>query len=717
MTSDPNSNPQPQPPVQWSDADDRAMDALLAEYFQVAGDSSPESSAIASQSMRRRSSVPRDFTDEILTKLNQARSSEIQTASNPVVSLPGRSRRKPGRVLIAGRALAALAAAALAIVAVGSWRNNQNQPELALHGTAVDSSHDPHIHHRTERPDGLVVKVEENLLNTPSSDKLSRADGGTISGDESGRSIPIKPRREPIVLSRDKPLLGAEADTTSTQVNSSVGDSSLKVIAASQTASLKEFDNQFQTYWKSLGVVPAPAVDEVTLANRIADRFGFYPGRKDDSSAPLPQPNGQMLQALASKELFSTPQQSRLLAERLINQLSMGLGLSEQRKEELVVSASEVILGGGRFDQWISDWVISEAVADTGEANPPSKAAVVGQWVAGRIVGADIGCARCHDSPIDSRYNQHDYWSFAALFNHSKSEPIFYEMIDGRQRVASPGVPARWLDLADERETPPTTRIESRDQLAKALVGNQQLARSLANHLWTIGFGTPLVSAASSPIAPPRDDSIELALEMLSQRILSTNFDIRLAAQWVAQSEPMKRGTPAELHGESWQLANESQLVSASLAQRSFAAARAPWPTATHSQLLAMMESRGGNSPIKLGSQGAILAQPIGSTVVGPSNPIASTQKNGKTIGKQVDPQDYWWTQWLADRQGLRGGWMESISNRDQQLKHAFYAVGIASVSQRQLDWAHALIDKSESDPISRNETIAKVYWIIQNSH
>jgi hypothetical protein len=714
MTSDPN----PQPPVQWSDTDDRAMDALLTEYFRVHGDSSLASSADDGQVTPRRSAGPRDFTDEILAKLNQSRSSEVQTGSNPIVNLPGRSRRKPGRLLVAGRVVAALAAAVLAIVAIGTWKKGPNQPELALLNSPTKNSGEMSPKHSRLQADGQVATAGTGPSNAPSGDKPSTSDGGTIASNESGHSGTVtKPRREPIVLSLDTPLQGGKSDTTISPSLSAPGDASVKVAAAPRTASLKDFDNQFQTYWKSLGVAPAPAVDEVTLANRIADRFGFYPGRKDDSSGSVTSPAGQVLQALASKDLFSTPQQSQLLAERLINQLSMGLGLSDQRKEDLVASASEVVRNGGRFDQWVSDWVATESVANPAAGDASSKAAVVGQWVVGRVVGADIGCARCHDSPIDSRYNQHDYWAVAALFGDAQNEPIFYEMLDGRQRVASPGAPARWLDLADDPDASPASRIESRNQFAKSLIGNRRLARSLANHLWTIGFGTPMVSAASSPIAPPRDDSIELALEMLSQQILASNFDIRLAAQWVAQSEPMKRGTPVELHGDAWQLANESQLISASLAQQSFAAARAPWPTATQPQLLAMMESRGGNQPAKLGSQGAILAQPIGSAVVGgPNNPAASTPKLGKTAGKKVDPQDYWWTQWLADRQGLRGGWMESITNRDQQLKHAFYAAGFSNVTQRQLDWAHTLIDKSESNPISRNEAIAKVYWIIQKS-
>jgi hypothetical protein len=224
-----------------------------------------------------------------------------------------------------------------------------------------------------------------------------------------------------------------------------------------------------------------------------------------------------------------------------------------------------------------------------------------------------------------------------------------------------------------------------------------------------------MVSAASSPIAPPQDDSIELALDMLSEKLIAADFDVRVAARWIVQSEPMKRGIPFELLGDAWQLASESQLVSASLAQRSFAAARSPWPSASRDQLFAMMESRSGKPPSKIMPQDSMLAQPL-TTLPGsqPGKP-SSTSSGAKSSTKPVEPQDYWWTQWLSDREGLRGGWLESIADRNQQVRHAFYAVGFKSVNERQMEWVNSLLGPESSSREDRNEKIAKLYWIIQN--
>ncbi len=716
-----NPDPQSQPPVQWSDADDRAMDALLKEYFRQ-HDGMPLAAKLDSD--KRFSAGPRDFTNETLAKLNPNRDS-VSGSDGDRVYRPAVAK-KGTRIAVVIRLFAVLAASIFALVAVRAWKQNAGQPELAFNDLQTKGTGDS----------AGAVSPRDQITSSVISGSASRTGDVASTTVESTKPQSInKPRREPIVLSLDNSSAGDVNAASKSEIATVFGGGSGQMpsasgaIASLQMASLQDFDRQFVAYWKSIGVTPAPAVDGATLASRIADRFGFRPGlskdlRASENLGPGVSANriaisGQVVQELASEELFSNELQSRLLAERLVKQLGTGLSLNDQRQEQLVASASEVIRSGGRFDQWISNWVASEAFPNESPGKPTAKAAAMGEWVAGRVVGADVGCARCHDSPIDSRFSQHDYWAVAALFAPAQNESVFYEMPDGRQKVASPGAPKRWLGLprpVDPQETEVAVRIGSRDEFAQSLIGNRQLARSLVNHLWSIGFGTPMVSAASSPIAPPRDDSIEQALEMLSEKLIAANFDLRVAARWVVQCEPMKRGMPIELQGDAWQLAGEPQLVSASLAQRSFAAARSPWPSASLTQLLAMMESRSGKQPSKIGPQDSMLAQPITTIPGSQSGKPSSGSNGGKASGKPVDPQDYWWTQWLSDREGLRGGWMESITDRDQQVRHAFYAVGYRSVSERQMEWVQSLLGPASLDAKDRNEEIAKIYWIVQNA-
>jgi len=708
-----NPDPQSQPPVQWSDADDRAMDALLQEFFRQQDGLRVGGSLDSEQ---RSTAGPRDFTRDVLARLDQSRRIANGSGANRIYKPV--APRKGIQVAAAVRLLAVLAASVLALLAVRAWKNNGTQTAVVVNPSQNNSD--------------LVASGTDASQNTNRSSSGAVASSNRVAAVTPESSKPLsasKPRREPIVLSLDNSVAGPNKPSDKTESVTVAGDSGGQMspssdrIAALRKSSLQDFDRQFLAYWESIGVTPAPAVDEATLASRIADRFGFRLAAADvqrsSGTGGTASTTGQVIQELASDELFSTESQSQLLAERVVQQLSKGLGLNAERQGELVASAAQVIRSGGRFDQWVSDWVAAEPFPSDSAGAPTTKAAAMGEWVAGRVVGADVGCARCHDSPIDSRFNQHDYWAVAALFAPSKTDSVFYEMPDGRQRVASPGAPKRWLGLTQQlaqRDSEDAVRISSREEFARSLIGNRQLARSLVNHLWSIGFGTPMVSATSSPIAPPRDDSIELALEMLSEKLIAANFDLRVAARWIVQSEPMKRGTPVELQGDAWRLAGESQLVSASLAQRSFAAARSPWPTASRPQLLAMMESRSGKQPSKIGPQDSMLAQPITTTPGSPAAKPSSGSSGGKSSAKPIDPQDYWWTQWLSDREGLRGGWMESITDRDQQVRHAFYAVGYHNVSERQIEWVQSLLGPASSGSDVRNEEIAKVYWIIQNA-
>lgn len=671
-----SANTPPQPQGQLSEADERALDALLFEAFAPARQ-------------------PRDFTAEILLRLEQQ-----------AVRLPQRDSGSPpersGSVVWAATAAVAMLAASLLVMLLSS---------------------DP-----AKPPVDVAQQTTPGAINTPDGQPSNGASPAPAAGlatnpranEPTESAIANKPpRRDPLILSHDRQLVTpstsdqpsvtpphepAEADALAVQPLPSLPGSG---------ASLAEFNQQFATYWQSVGVQPAPAIAYSRWQNRIAERFGWQPTAASEHEV--------------IQNAFANSDASRALAERLVEQLIVGLKPSEERRQQLVDEATDVILSGERFDRWLSTWVTEDAlVAQTPDGGPHAPI-LAGDWFASRIVGADVGCAKCHDSPIDSRYAQDDFWGLAALFSPAANEPLFYELPDGRQRVATPSVPVRWFgpsDAATQGSVPGSPEaLASRNELARRVVGSPQVARTLANHLWTIGFGMPLVSATSSPLAPPHDDSLERALAMLSGRLMRENFDIRAAAQWVIASEPMKRDAPEVLGAQRWQDADEAKLAAASLAQRSFAAAKVTAPQANRSDLLAMMQSRSGLIPATLTAPDSLLAQPL---LRSPQPPVqgatgaamrqAVAPANSQPQVGQGELQDYWWSQWLADREALRGGWLNSIDNTDQQLLHAFYAAGYRDVDHEQLARVEKLLQATPASEQDRAETIAQIYWILQHS-
>lgn len=683
-----SANTPPQPQGQLSEADERALDALLLEALAP-------------------SRPPRDFTSEILIRLDQ------QAVRPPVRDSASQPERAGGVVWAATAAIAALAASLLVMLLSGD-------PAMPLVDVAQQ---------RPTAPTIAPADGERLDVSSPAPGTSSPAPGTELATNPPQSAEPAvasnkPPRRDPVLLSRDRQQEGANAQEQPT-VTAPLSPAAADALAIqplpslpngealpNSEASLADFNQQFATYWQSVGVQPAPGIAYAQWQKRIAERFGWQPTAASEQEV--------IQQAFASSEA------SRALAERLVEQLVVGLKPSEERRQQLVDEATDVILSGERFDRWLSTWIADDTwVAQTAGAGPHDPI-LVGDWFASRIVGADVGCAKCHDSPIDSRYAQDDFWGLAALFSPATDEPLFYELPDGRQRVATPSVPVRWFgpSVAAQAGSPASPdALASREELARRMVGSPRVARTLANHLWTIGFGMPLVSATSSPLAPPHDDSLERALTMLANRLESENFDIRAAAQWVIASEPMKRDVPEVLGDQRWQDADEAKLAAASLAQRSFAAAKVTVPHAGRSELLAMMQSRSGLIPATLTAPDSLLAQPLlrspqppgqGAAAVETRSP-ATPPSNQPQIG-QGELQNYWWSQWLADRETLRGGWLNSIDNTDQQLLHAFYAAGYRDVDHGQLERVETLLKATAASEQDRAETIAQIYWILQNS-
>ncbi len=662
----------------FSEAEERALDAMLSELFAAE---------------TRGPKPPRDFEARVLTLVRQ-RSGGIGVGGT--ASLATGSERR-GRAITLG-ARASLAATILAMVYFwgGSGRSPLLTDEPSI--TARVGSAEPDLS-AAANPTDVIPKQSQPNRKPP---VLLSGSPASVDNDHLGSTNPIDPRQLAGRAAADENRV-PPPDGTFPRDASPPRPSEKAFLP--DPAGLARLNQQFAAYWQAIGVVPAANAGATAWSDRIADRFGIVIDPTVDNSA--------------GTATWSDRDSSQRVAERLVAQLAIGLHLDPTTLQRLTDEAANVIYRGDRFDAWLGRWVRGE-FDSAGPAQPAGSASVavkpdaLGEWFASRLAGADVGCARCHDSPIDSRYIQHDYWAIVALFSSPAAGPTFYELKDGRQRVATPGVSTRWLGLADEATL--ANPIDSRESLGQLLIGNRQVARTLANHLWSIGFGTPLLAVASSPIAPPRDDALDRALEMLAERLVASDFDIRAAVDWIINGDPMRRGLPDVFLQDRWQVAPEVTLAEASMAQRSFAAARAHWPAATRRQLSAMMKSRSSDLPTKIGPQDTLLAQPL---ILTPPNRIPRDLPREPVVSDDAataKPEEYWWAQWMADREGLRGGWIESIADRDQQLRHAFYAAGFRQVTPDQLRLAEDLIGTDVAQGVDeQHRAVAKLYWVIQN--
>ncbi|MGV3483021.1 MAG: DUF1549 domain-containing protein, partial [Planctomycetaceae bacterium] len=536
---------EPDPPA-LSDADERVIDAWLGEVHQ----STP---------------APPDLTASILRELarrDQSGSQRGHRLAPPVFADAGlrplspATKNRPRKLLI--RAAGALALAASVALLLGGWqRLSTNDRESA-------STRD--LARSTVPGDGGRPLPDRDFAPQTLADPSSPQPA-----EIAKKKVP----REGVPLVRTQPLPEGP-DAVAAAAPEPIVISPQKPQSSEDATVLVRFNASLADYWSRLGVVPAEPLSETEVAQRIEQRFGASPAFADQA------------------EIAS-------FAERLVDRLMRDVPLAAGARQKMVQQASEVIQQGERFDVLVSRWVADESLFEN------AKPDLLSQGLATNLLGVDAACARCHDSPVDGRFAQHDYWSLASVFAPKGRPPLFYELVDGRQKLADARVPERWVG-----QTAEVTDVgqSMKDQFARSLLDSPALAGALANRLWEIGFDVSLIAPASDPVAPPRDDALQASHETITQAILASHFDIRAAARLVMSSEAMQRG-PSELYRSGrWRMASEEAIAKDALAQRAFAAAVPSRPRAGRENLLAMMESRIGQTPRALGSTAPVLAQP-----------------------------------------------------------------------------------------------------------
>jgi len=650
-----NSNqPNPNDRNTLSETDERAIDALIYEVNKLAPS-------------------PPDLSTAILSELARTRWEGPSAAFNREKDSRGASSvaTKRGRSWFAV-ATGVLALAASIFLILSRWDRTVIDPTRVAENNTTEGLDEPEI------------AVDKSQVASPT--VIATAPTGVVK--------PTTPR-EGVPLVRNKPTTTKE-QIVDPVLASTEQPSSVKKLTSNHAQSLAEFNGEIESYWERVGVVTAAPIDDAELAARIEDRFGARP----DLS------NGETLvQATLVNAAACEP-----LATRLVNRLFRGVPLVPDAQERMIAEATAVIVQGDRFDALISRWVADDSLFNHDRPEQLS------QGLATNLLDADAACARCHDSPVDGRFGQEDYWSIASLFAPANRPALFYEMSDGRQRVAEARIPRRWLgnatpsQEASSQEAPVDRQASQKEQLAKQLVGNRILAGALANRIWEIGFGAPLISRASDPIAPPRDDALQQSHTALTDAIINSNFDVRFVVRLVMASDPMRRGQSELYASGRWRVANEETILRDSLAHRTFAAAPIRRPRMGRDQLLAMMGSRIGQAPQSLGASSTVLAQPS----------VGDGDKNGGSKFDAVVPEkprdeEFLWAAWVADRKLLEDSWLHWIKDPEEQKRHAFYAVN-KTPANREDDFASQLVSRTDDESVAVQNANDRLFWILRQS-
>lgn len=195
------------------------------------------------------------------------------------------------------------------------------------------------------------------------------------------------------------------------------------------------------------------------------------------------------------------------------------------------------------------DAIVRELLTATGDSHvvgPANFARMTGdargqaELVGRAFLGAHLGCANCHDHPLD-RWTQADYHGLAAVFarlDRGREVKLLPRGAVTNPGTGEPAVPR----LPGARDVPPD--VDPREELARWITdpGTPHLARVTANRFWKWMFGRGLVEPVddlrvTSPASHPE------LLSRLAKEFEAGGYSLRHLLREIALSATYARSS------------------------------------------------------------------------------------------------------------------------------------------------------------------------------
>ncbi|QDV41836.1 hypothetical protein Enr13x_16790 [Stieleria neptunia] len=581
--------------------------------------------------------------------------------------------------------LIAVAACILAVVYLSGPDEFQNDPADQSLIVAEKVPDQPSSSERSESPSSQSPQVA-------SSETVDIADGLPDGGSDLPRGIPLDSPR--IASSEDQATDGQPDPVPSAP---SAGQSPAVTLVAAETAAT------VRDYWQTLGITPTPDAAPAEVVARLNRRLGIT---LSDQALRDPQQLRDLLAQSANAEQIS----KRWLA------LTTGSGIAVMDRPEnagLVSELSKSVSGQAKLDvtlvslidgsnQQSGQWY--QAIGRRGSEG-------IATHLAGISINADMRCVRCHDSHIGRSGTQDDYWSFVALVRNvvrrqdnrwvvaaqpATPKPTFYELLDGRQRMAMPKVSKYLLQSTDQ--------MQDFQAWTKTLVGSDVLAGSMVDSLWQLVHGRTLKPSPVDAFAPPVDGNLDRLHRQLADDLKANGFDVARTLALIIASPMARRSVPEVLQGDAMLTSSEQERKEALELVQAFAAAvQTPASSLNQRVEVAMRRVGGRFTP---DDQGAILAQPIDGRPRSPKSLAELDAGNSATSFLQQLSVDF-----PGDEAPLPVSWLRSIDDFDLQVQHLVYLSGRNRVTAEITAAANRLKEESKS----RESALSRIWWILRN--
>ena len=617
-------------------------------------------------------SRPPDLSNQILARFDNSAPDSDSTAKSVHQRKSSRGNRsRSKRVTVVAASITALAAMVAGVIAL--------QPDHDI-------------------TDSVTELVENAERDNGGGNEPAIADAGNNS--QTAKPKKRNPKRKP---PKGIPMIVQTPDSerTDSELEQGVVPDSPAVdeIEAAELALVSaQVDTELQGYWKAIGINPTSEATAEQTAARLANALGMKVSV--DAVSDVDQLQAELSQSLNAEAI------ARRWLQQITNQRSGRM--DAEVRGQLVSEIASCIQTGSSFGKIVAGWLNGEsknagAFFSALAAGPRSAGGEHGmaRSLAALTLNVDIRCTRCHDSYIEGNGKQSDYWNFFAFLKRgaqknadgqfevdlgdNTSDPVFYELSDGRQRVADARLSADWMSESD------LEGYQRLKEFSKDLEGSPELASGIVNSLWQLVHGQPLQGRVVDPISAPHNEALQRLEAQLTKDLIDSRFNVARTLALIVASPATRRTVPETLLPENLWVANQKDTSAAMNAVDAFAAALPPRVSLPSSQrtdqvlrsIGARIDSTGRDSLAQIGEGGS-----------------AGKVKNGKPLAADFP----------VKAELLPVQWLELIGDRDSQVNHLGYLAGENEVPTH----VQELVEAMEEAGVDSNLLLHRVWWLMK---
>lgn len=341
------------------------------------------------------------------------------------------------------------------------------------------------------------------------------------------------------------------------------GDTTLTARFAGRTASLRvvrrfgedveaapegasPLDRIYRASLRTLGLAPGPRADDETLLRRLTLTLAGRIPTLEERAEFLTTPSERRLESAAKRLLDSDDfvAVAKLWLRDLLEIRDATPGSSDRITARGKLSVQEILRQDVRLDRALVRRLHSSDPLVRRFKDARDRA----EWTGRAFLGTRIGCARCHDHPLD-RWQRNEHLSLSAVFTDPRPGPSGVEpgrLFDPEDGAVIDADLEAWFG----RERPiadPTDRFRS---LRAALLEDAKLggrfARSLANRLFAAVVGRALVDpvddlrVTNPPVLPEFLDALTERLVEREFRLRPFVLDLVTSELWSRDSKPVE---------------------------------------------------------------------------------------------------------------------------------------------------------------------------------